>query len=108
MIAVTGAAGFIGSNLAHRLAGEGNDLLLIDTHKHEQQRGNLAGLGRFAFMEHVAFARELESGNVKPEAIFHMGACSDTTETDWDYLRENNIEYSARLWNACIRLGIPY
>lgn len=108
MIVVTGAAGFIGSNLAHRLAADGAELLLVDTREHQKNKDNLSGLERFPFKDHVAFVQQLEAGSITPEAIFHMGACSDTTETNWDYLRENNIEYSARLWKMCTRLGIPY
>jgi ADP-L-glycero-D-manno-heptose 6-epimerase len=108
MIVITGASGFIGSNLAHRLAGEGKELLFVDLHHHERIQENLAGLDRFPFMDHVAFVQEFEAGLVNPEVVFHLGACSDTTETNWDYLRENNIEYSARLWRGCVRRGIPY
>jgi ADP-L-glycero-D-manno-heptose 6-epimerase len=47
----------------------------------------------------------LESGDIKPEIIYHMGACSDTTEPSWEYLLENNLNYSKRLWNCCARDG---
>ena len=43
MIAVTGAAGFIGSNLAHRLAAEGHSLLLVDHDVTPAKAANLAG-----------------------------------------------------------------
>lgn len=108
MIAVTGAAGFIGSNLAHRLAAEGHDLALADHPLTPAKFGNLAGLPRFRFFQHDAFLAELEADRLRPDAVFHLGACSTTTETDWDYLRRNNVEYSQRLWAWCARRGRPY
>jgi ADP-L-glycero-D-manno-heptose 6-epimerase len=109
MIAITGAAGFIGSNLAGQLAAHGGGrLLLVDQPLTRPKAANFAGLPSFAFVEHVAFLDGLEKGDLEPEAIFHLGACSDTTESDWDYLFRNNVEYSRRLWRACARLGISF
>jgi len=107
MIAVTGAAGFIGSNLAHTLAAEGHALLLVDHDITPAKAANLAGLSRFAFSRHDHFLDDLASGRVQPEAIFHLGACSATTETDWNYLRRNNIEYTQALWHWCAASGKP-
>jgi ADP-L-glycero-D-manno-heptose 6-epimerase len=39
--------------------------------------------------------------------VFHLGACSSTTETNWDFLRANNIEYSQALWNWCAKAHCP-
>lgn len=108
MIAVTGAAGFIGSNLAHRLAGRGADLLLVDDALTPAKAANLGGLTRFAFLRHDLFLEELAAGAVKPEAIYHLGACSSTTETDWAYLTRNNIEYTKTLWAWCSRHAAPF
>lgn len=49
-----------------------------------------------------------ESGTDALDAVIHLGACSDTTEDDFDYLTLNNVRYSRRLWKACARRGIPY
>jgi ADP-L-glycero-D-manno-heptose 6-epimerase len=107
MIAVTGAAGFIGSNLAHRLAAEGHSLLLVDHDITPAKSANLAGLSRFQFSRHDHFLEDLSAGRVQPDAIFHLGACSATTETNWDYLQRNNIEYTQALWNWCAANGKP-
>ncbi len=101
MIAVTGAAGFIGSNLAHRLAAEGHSLLLVDHDLTPAKAANLVGLPRFAFSRHDHFLEDLQEGRVCPDAIFHLGACSSTTETNWDYLFRNNVEYTRHLWSWC-------
>lgn len=106
MIVVTGAAGFIGSNLARRLAGEGHALLLVDHPLVEAKRPNLAGLDRFPLLRHDEFLDLLRrSGAPEPadgiEAVFHLGACSRTTEQDWSYLLDNNVRYSQVLWEWC-------
>jgi len=106
MIAITGAAGFIGSNLAHRLAGMGHELLLVDHPLTAAKPANWVGLRGFQFLDHERFLEQL--GSLKLDAIFHLGACSATTETDWNYLQKNNIGYSQRLWEHCTRTGIPY
>jgi ADP-L-glycero-D-manno-heptose 6-epimerase len=107
MIAVTGAAGFIGSNLAHALAAEGRSLLLVDHDITPAKAANLAGLVRFAFSRHDHFLDDLAAGRVRPDAIFHLGACSATTETNWDYLLHNNVEYTRSLWRWCAAHGKP-
>jgi ADP-L-glycero-D-manno-heptose 6-epimerase len=108
MIAVTGAAGFIGSNLAHALAADGADLLLVDHPLTAAKAPNLIGLPRYSFSEHDGFLDDLDADRVRPEAVFHLGACSATTETDWAYLRRNNLEYTQRLWAWCARRGVPF
>jgi ADP-L-glycero-D-manno-heptose 6-epimerase len=98
---VTGAAGFIGSNLAHRLAADGHSLVLVDHDLTPAKSANLAGLPSFRFVRHDLFLTRLASGAERPDAIFHLGACSSTTETNWDYLQENNVEYTRKLWKWC-------
>ena len=105
MIAITGAAGFIGTNLAHRLAGE-HELLLVDQAPARPDVPNLIGLEPHTYLGHREFLERLDGH--RPEAIFHLGACSSTTETNWDYLRENNLEYTQRLWNWCVKNERPF
>lgn len=106
MIAITGAAGFIGSNLAQRLSGM--DLLLVDGSPTVEKAGNWAGLNRFRFIPTDQFLDELDRGETPVEAIFHLGACSSTTETDWSFLLRNNVEYTQALWRWCAREGKPF
>jgi ADP-L-glycero-D-manno-heptose 6-epimerase len=107
MIAVTGAAGFIGSNLVHWLAAEGLPVLLVDHDITPAKSANLAGLARFVFSRHDHFLDDLARARVHPEVIFHLGACSSTTETDWNYLSRNNVEYTRALWAWCASSGTP-
>ena len=107
MIVVTGAAGFIGSNLAHRLAAEGAELLLVDHRLTPAKAANLAGIPAFRFVEHDRFLDELRKRADAYEAIFHLGACSSTTETNADYLERNNVGYTQALWKWCAAHGTP-
>jgi ADP-L-glycero-D-manno-heptose 6-epimerase len=42
------------------------------------------------------------------ETVFHLGACSRITESDWGYLLQNNVAYSQSLWRWCARHGCPF
>ena len=100
MILITGAAGFIGSALACALNRRGHsDLILCDGLGYEDKWKNLLGLhfqelvdidDLFSCLESKAWGKEIE-------AVLHMGACSDTTERDVDYLMDNNYQYSCKL-----------
>jgi ADP-L-glycero-D-manno-heptose 6-epimerase len=108
MIAVTGAAGFIGSNLAHRFAGEDVDLLLVDHPLTPAKAANFVGFKQYAFVEHDRFLQGIANRKYNLEAIYHLGACSATTEKNWDYLLHNNIEYTKALWSYCMDRQIPF
>jgi ADP-L-glycero-D-manno-heptose 6-epimerase len=112
MIAITGAAGFIGSVLIWLLNRRGEtDILAVDVHRSAEGCANLAPL-RFdrGYRDHEGFRRDLQAGRYddRLRAILHMGACSSTTETDWDYLQRNNIQYSQDLCLAARRLGARF
>ncbi|VTS08366.1 ADP-glyceromanno-heptose 6-epimerase [Tuwongella immobilis] len=108
MIAITGAAGFIGSRLAQHLARQHYPLLLVDCDLPANKLVNLMGIAPLRFLDHQSFLNQLESGSIVPEAIFHLGACSSTTETNWDYLLQNNVVYSQRLWTWAARARRPF
>ncbi len=99
MILITGGAGFIGSNLAHALAEQGEDVILCDWLEGGQKWRNLQGLGFFDFIHPEHLADWLK--NNQPKVIFHMGAISTTTETNGDAFIQHNINLSAMLWNWC-------
>lgn len=101
MIVVTGGAGFIGSVLAWQLNAAGRrDLLLVDQRAERSPKwDNVKSRVFEAYLESDAFLERLEHGafNGRIDAIFHLGACADTTERDADYLRRHNSEYSERV-----------
>lgn len=116
MIVVTGGAGFIGSNLVKALNARGrDDVLVVDDLSDGTKFVNLADctlgdyLDKDDFLARVKAAMNGEASHLPPiEAIFHEGACSDTTEWDGRFMLENNFEYSKVLLHFCQREGIPF
>ncbi len=109
MIIVTGGAGFIGSAIVTALNARGNDdILIVDVLGSDQKWKNLRKL-RFAdYVEADDFFEMLAADEINwpVEAIFHMGACSDTTETNCTFLIDNNYGYSKLLANWAVEDGI--
>lgn len=100
MIVVTGGAGFIGSCLVKLLNDKGvHDILIVDALGTSAKWKNLVGKSYLDVVHKVAFHEELLAGEygAEIEAIFHLGACSSTTEQNADYLLENNYRYSRDL-----------
>lgn len=100
MIIVTGGAGFIGSALVWRLNKRGiDDIVVVDHLGKTEKWKNLVSLCFSDYFDKSDFIEKLEAGYFGNSfsAIFHLGACSSTTETNADYLIENNYRYTARL-----------
>jgi ADP-L-glycero-D-manno-heptose 6-epimerase len=111
VIVVTGAAGFIGSNIIAQLNAAGEtEILAVDVADDDRGLDNLAPLRYHGYLAKDRFLDELEQGRFDAgiRAVFHMGACSSTTETDWEFLRQNNLVYSQRLCLAVLRCGARY
>jgi len=108
MIVVTGGAGFIGSNLIKALNGEGEDRILV-VDRLGDNFGNLSDLRFCDFMEPEGFRRALASARLPNEirAIYHQGACADTTCSDGSYLMENNFAFSKAILNYALEKKIP-
>ncbi len=110
MIIVTGGAGFIGSVLVWRLNELGEkDVLVVDQKAEGSPKWrNLSKRSFTAYHESDDFLERLERGewNGRVKAVFHLGACSDTTEMDVDFLRRNNSGYSERLASWCLEHGV--
>lgn len=107
MIVVTGAAGFIGSCLVQRLNEAGYDrLVLVDDFSKEAKAPNLEGKKFENKIERKVFFDWLAEFGQDVDMIYHLGARTDTTEFDKKIFDELNLNYSKKVWKACVKHGI--
>lgn len=98
LIVITGAAGFIGSNLVRHLNDQGyNNLLLVDNIGHTDKWKNLVGKKFVDFISIEEFFPYINGRDQEIEAFIHLGACTDTCETDGDWIIENNVRFPISL-----------
>jgi len=105
---VTGAAGFIGSNIVKGLNARGiDDIIVVDDLTQGDKFRNLADLKIADYVDADVFYDLFAEGRFgKVEAVFHEGACSDTMETDGKYMMDNNYTLSCGLYYACQEQGV--
>ncbi len=107
MILVTGGAGFIGSNLVKKLNALGiEDILIVDNLANSIKYKNLVGLKFNDYISKVDFYQKINHFS-QVTYVFHQGACSDTTNSDGDYMIYNNYECSKIIFNWCQKNNIP-
>ena len=108
---VTGAAGFIGSNLVKALNARGETAIVaVDNLTRAEKTPNLADLEIADYFDKEDFIARIRADDFDSgiRAVLHQGACSDTMETDGRYMMENNYRYSLDLMDWCQRLAIPF
>jgi ADP-L-glycero-D-manno-heptose 6-epimerase len=111
MIIVTGGAGFIGSNIVAGLNEAGHDdIIVVDDLSDGTKFVNIADLKVADYIDKDDFLTCIEAGEKipRPTAIFHQGACSDTTEWDGRIMLGDNYDYSKRLLNYSLNHKIPF
>lgn len=107
---VTGSLGFIGTNLVRALNALGYDeLLLVDHLGTNEKWRNIRTLCFEDYLDRAAFLPLIKEDRLadKIKAVFHLGACSSTTETDSAFLMENNYRYTKYLASWAVKHGIP-
>jgi ADP-L-glycero-D-manno-heptose 6-epimerase len=108
---VTGAAGFIGSNIVKALNDRGiTDIIAVDDLSRGDKFVNLVDCEIADYLDKGTFLETLDAGGFNGElsAVLHEGACSDTTETDGRYVMDNNYRYSRVLLDFCIADEVPF
>ncbi len=111
MYIVTGAAGFIGSCVVSKLNAEGiEDILCVDQLGSSDRWKNLRGKLFSDYLHKDKFRGLITSGspNFKVKAVIHMGACSSTTESDSDFMLDNNYRYSRELAEWCLNERVRF
>ncbi len=108
MIAITGAAGFIGSCLISYLNSEGlTHLILVDDFSSETKNKNLEGKQFIAKIERNNFIQWLKENPYEVTKIFHLGARTDTTEPNYEVFEKLNVSYSKGIWKHCAEIKVP-
>jgi len=101
---VTGAAGFVGSNIVKALNERGvTNIIAVDNLTRADKFKNLIDCEIADYLDKHDFIERIQAGHFdgEIEAVFHEGACSDTMETDGRYMMENNFRYSSILLDWC-------
>lgn len=104
---ITGGAGFIGSNIAAALAGRGEEVVVCDRLGSGDKWRNLAKHLITGFVSPADLPAWLAAHVGSVRAVVHMGAVSDTTETDTDLIVDTNIKFSTRIWDWCAAHDVP-
>ncbi|QDU34985.1 ADP-L-glycero-D-manno-heptose-6-epimerase [Poriferisphaera corsica] len=121
MIVVTGTNGFIGSNIVKTLNERGvSDLVVVDDYP--ELRGGMASknvpekdrytkdmqVSRWLDLHDLHAWLETDEAKGGIDGVIHMGACSDTTVADRDYVMGINLKYTTKLWEWCTREGVAF
>ena len=107
-IVITGSAGFIGSCLLQRLKEEGySKIIVVDDFSNAIKMKNLENKPYIEKINRNEFFLWIEKNYSSIDFIVHIGARTDTTETNWDVLNELNLTYSKKIWQQAVRYRIP-
>ncbi|MCC7006989.1 MAG: ADP-glyceromanno-heptose 6-epimerase [Ottowia sp.] len=109
-IIVTGAAGFIGSNLVRALNQRGlTKIIAVDNFTRPEKYRNLIDCDIEDYFDKTDFLARFAAGQFgHVRAVFHQGACSDTMQMDGRYMMENNFRYSQAMLETCLVQRTPF
>ena len=108
-ILLTGGAGFIGSCILATLNERGiEDIIVVDNIAETEKWKNLSNKQYQEYYNRDVFLQHLPKYRGEITHVIHMGACSSTTEKNFDYLYQNNLNYTKTLWNFCRDTGASF
>jgi ADP-L-glycero-D-manno-heptose 6-epimerase len=108
MIVVTGAAGFIGSCLISKLNAEGHEnLILVDDFSAESKKANFSDKNFLHKIHRDEFITWFEQNAKSVNAVFHIGARTDTTEFNVELFNALNLNYTKAIWEICTKHFVP-
>ena len=109
MYLITGANGFIGSVLVGYLNRQGvTDLILVDDFVHYQDKTpNLQDKDFLVKIERDTLFPIWDQEQWPLQGVYHLGARTDTAETDTALFDRLNLDYSKQIWERCALLNIP-
>lgn len=108
MIIVTGATGFIGSHLIEKLNSlHFNRIVAVDQKGHIDSLRNLNDKILVDKLDKDSLLSWIDHHFESIEFVFHLGARSDTMETDQNLLWDLNVRYSQMLWQKCVDYQLP-
>jgi ADP-L-glycero-D-manno-heptose 6-epimerase len=108
MIIVTGAAGFIGSCMVNKLNNKGfTDITVVDDFSRPEKRKNLTGKAIACQLHRDELIDWIEEHHPSIRGVYHLGARTDTTETDKQIFDKLNLNYSKRVFEKCTQYQIP-
>lgn len=110
MIVVTGAAGFIGSNIVRGLNARGErDIIVVDDLTEGDKFVNMVDCQIADYLDRDDFRERVRRATLPPlRAIIHQGACSDTTERNGQYMMDNNYRVTLELFEYAQAHAIPF
>lgn len=108
MIVITGAAGFIGSNIITTLNERSyKDIVLVDDFSSKEKKQNYEKKQFSELVDRDELTGWLRENHKFVQIILHMGARTDTAEFNWDTFVGLNLDYSKRIWEQCVEFGLP-
>ena len=108
MIIVTGAAGFIASNVVGALNGCGRqDLMLVDDFSKKEKQRNYQDKQYQGLLDRNGFLEWFKENHKKVDFVIHLGARTDTTEFDYNVFQKLNVDYTIGIWKLCTEYQIP-
>lgn len=108
VIAITGAAGFIGSCLTAHLNSLGySQLVLVDDFSDQRKVWNLKGKQYLYKVHRDQFAEWCKGHPDTVKYVFHLGARTDTTEPNYEIFKKLNLDYSKDIWEYCVENNVP-